>query len=92
VSKQGPCFMVFTKCPVYGLFATSCRPENGSEVNFAMEPAKEQQESACRHDGSRTHLGLDRQSPHARQVSGVGRIVKIPHLGGLHHRYERIAA
>jgi hypothetical protein len=30
--------MVFTKCPVYGLFATSCRPENGSEVNFAMEP------------------------------------------------------
>ena len=42
--------------------------------------------------GSRTHLGLDKQCPHARQVSGVGRIVKIPHLGGLHHRYERIAA
>jgi hypothetical protein len=29
--------MVFTKCPVYGLFSTSCRPENGSEVNSAME-------------------------------------------------------
>src|SRR5215471_4098457 len=42
--------------------------------------------------GSRTHLGLDKQCPHARQVSSVGRIVKIPHLGGLHHRYERIAA
>ena len=42
--------------------------------------------------GSRTHLGLDRQCPHARQVSSVGRIVKIPLLGGLHHRYERIAA
>jgi hypothetical protein len=38
LSKQGPCFTVFTKCPVYGLFATSGRPENGSEVNFAMEP------------------------------------------------------
>jgi hypothetical protein len=38
------------------------------------------------------HLGLDKQSPHARQVSIAGRIVKIPHLGGLHHRYKRIAA
>ena len=42
--------------------------------------------------GSRTHLGLDQQCPQARQVSSVGRIVKIPHLGGLHHRYERIVA
>jgi putative transposase len=41
---------------------------------------------------SRTHLGLDKQCPHARQVSSVGRIVKIPQLGGLHHRYERVAA
>jgi hypothetical protein len=44
------------------------------------------------YNGSRTHLGLDKQCPHARQVSSVGRIAKIPHLGGLHHRYERIAA
>ena len=42
--------------------------------------------------GSRTHLGLDKQCPHARQVSNVGKIVEIPHLGGLHHRYERTAA
>jgi putative transposase len=42
--------------------------------------------------GSRTHLGLDKQCPHARQVSSIGKIVKIPHLGGLHHRYERTAA
>jgi hypothetical protein len=42
--------------------------------------------------GSRTHLGLDKQCPYSRQVSSVGRIVKIPHLSGLHHRYERIAA
>jgi putative transposase len=41
---------------------------------------------------SRTHLGLDKQYPHTREVSSAGRIVKIPHLGGLHHRYERIAA
>jgi hypothetical protein len=42
--------------------------------------------------GSRTHLGLDKQCPQPRQVSSVGRIVNIPHLGGLHHRYDRFAA
>jgi putative transposase len=41
---------------------------------------------------SRTHLGLAKQCPLPRQVSSIGRIVKIPQLGGLHHRYERIAA
>ena len=42
--------------------------------------------------GSRTHLGLDKQCPFLRRVSSVGRIIKIPQLGGLHHRYERVAA
>jgi hypothetical protein len=42
--------------------------------------------------GSRTHLGLDKQCPHVRPVSSVGKIVKIPHLAGLHHRYEPTAA
>jgi len=36
--------------------------------------------------GSRTHLGLEKQCPIVRQVSNVGRIVKILQLGGLHHR------
>jgi hypothetical protein len=42
--------------------------------------------------GSRTHLGLDKQCPFPRPVSSIGKIVEIPQLGGLHHRYERIAA
>ena len=42
--------------------------------------------------GSRTHLGLDKQCPFPRQVSSIGRIIEIPQLGGLHHRYERVAA
>jgi len=41
--------------------------------------------------GSRTHLGLDKQCPIPRQVSSMGRIIEIPQLGGLHHRYERVA-
>jgi transposase InsO family protein len=41
---------------------------------------------------SRTHLGLDKQCPLPRQVSGTGKIIAIPQVGGLHHRYERVAA
>ena len=42
--------------------------------------------------GSRTHLGLDKQCPFPRPVLSMGRIVEIPQLAGLHHRYERVAA
>jgi transposase InsO family protein len=43
---------------------------------------------------SRTHLSLDKDAPVSRPVapSGHGAITAIPHLGGLHHRYERRAA
>jgi putative transposase len=43
---------------------------------------------------SRTHLSLAKDVPESRHVQGpeVGRIVAIPQLGGLHHRYERRAA
>jgi hypothetical protein len=41
---------------------------------------------------SRTHLGLDKQGPFPRQVSDTGRIIAISQVGGLHHRYERVAA
>jgi hypothetical protein len=42
---------------------------------------------------SRTHLGLAKDTPVSRLVSsGPGRIVVIPQVGGLHHRYDRLAA
>ena len=41
---------------------------------------------------SRPHLALDKQCPIERQIMKHGVIVEIPELGGLHHRYERIAA
>src|SRR4051812_12425591 len=40
----------------------------------------------------RTHLSLGKQCPFPREALTVGKIVAIPQLGGLHHRYERIAA
>ena len=43
---------------------------------------------------SRTHLGLQKDTPEKRpfQPPEAGRIISIPEVGGLHHRYERRAA
>lgn len=43
---------------------------------------------------SRTHLGLQKDTPEARPVQSpeIGRIISLPEVGGLHHRYERRAA
>jgi transposase InsO family protein len=43
---------------------------------------------------SRTHLGLDKDAPDSRPVRGPeeGKIVAFPEVGGLHHRYDRLAA
>lgn len=43
---------------------------------------------------SRTHLGLRKDTPISRPIAEptAGRIVATPHVGGLHHRYDRVAA
>jgi len=43
---------------------------------------------------TRTHLSLDKDAPDVRRVElpNAGRIVAIPEVGGLHHRYVRVAA
>jgi transposase InsO family protein len=43
---------------------------------------------------SRTHLSLEKDSPEPRPVSPPprGRVVAVPQVGGLHHRYDRFAA
>jgi len=43
---------------------------------------------------SRTHLSLGKDSlePRSIQPPEVGRVVALPQVGGLHHRYERRAA
>jgi putative transposase len=44
--------------------------------------------------GSRSHLSLGKDTPDGRAVEPpeLGRIVAVPKVGGLHHRYERRAA
>jgi putative transposase len=40
---------------------------------------------------SRLNLSLERDSPESRSVQSIGRIVAFPQVGGLHHRYDRVA-
>lgn len=46
------------------------------------------------YERSRTHLSLGKDSPVTRPIQpvAVGPVVEIPQVGGLHHRYERVAA
>jgi putative transposase len=43
---------------------------------------------------SRTHLSLDKDSPIPPAVmsQSAGRVVAVPEVNGLHHRYERAVA
>jgi len=43
---------------------------------------------------SRTHLSLGKDCPEPRaiQSSGSAKVIAFPQVGGLHHRYERLAA
>ena len=42
----------------------------------------------------RTHLSLDKDSPEPRPIElpEMGKVVELPLVGGLHHRYTRRAA
>jgi hypothetical protein len=44
--------------------------------------------------GARTHLSLRKDAPETRPVQppGLGSVMELPEVGGLHHRYERRAA
>lgn len=39
----------------------------------------------------RAHMALDGNSPIAREIQTIGEITATPYLGGLHHRYRRVA-
>src|SRR5258707_12759977 len=43
---------------------------------------------------TRTHVSLDKDCPDPRPIMPpqIGKVIAIPQVGGLHHRYERLAA
>jgi len=46
------------------------------------------------YERARTHLSLEKDAPIPRRVQprALGKVVELPEVGGLHHRYERRAA
>jgi hypothetical protein len=46
------------------------------------------------YQSTRAHLALDKDCPDSRPAMPrkIGKVVAIPKVGGLHHRYERLAA
>jgi putative transposase len=46
------------------------------------------------YNSTRTHLSLAKRTPddNRRPTAKRGRIIALPKVGGLHHRYDRIAA
>ena len=45
------------------------------------------------YNASRTHLSLKKDCPDHREcLSQGGKVIAFPEVGGLHHRYERLAA
>jgi len=40
---------------------------------------------------SRLHLSLEKDSPDSRPLEPVGKVIVFPEVGGLHHRYGRVA-
>jgi len=51
-------------------------------------------EYAAYYAGDRTHLSLDKDAPDGRLVEAAqpSTVVELPRVGGLHHRYARLAA
>jgi putative transposase len=46
------------------------------------------------YERSRTHLAIEKDAPEPRAVhpQEFGRVIELPEVGELHHRYERRAA
>lgn len=59
-----------------------------------LPEALEMDDDFAYYHGSRTHLSLGKDAPDPRSVHppAMGKIVELPEVGGLHHRYERLAA
>jgi len=61
--------------------------------DLALENLALRQQLAVYYAGDRTHLSLDKDAPDGRPVEAqTGTVVELPRVGGLHHRYARLAA
>jgi putative transposase len=75
-------------------FIGSARRECLDHVIVFSAPGRLMKLYCAYYEQSRTHLSLNKDAPIPRPIAapGDGRVVAIPQVGGLHHRYERQAA
>jgi len=80
-------------------FATRWRHRHAGDMHHptpgALTQAMMDRDNRTRtYHGSRTHLSLKKDSPTPRRVLAPtdGKVIALPQVGGLHHRYERRAA
>jgi hypothetical protein len=77
--------------------------QNGRGLSVCEEGAKDSRFPESRsyvfcvadlYQRARTHLSLGKDSPEPRLIEPreMGRVVALPQVGGLHHRYQRSAA
>src|SRR5262245_61716086 len=68
-----------------------CRNRRSRDFQQAQSLRRTLRSYFCYYHRSRLHLSLDKDSPDSRSVQSVGRVIAFPEVGGLHHRYERVA-
>jgi putative transposase len=63
-------------------------------MNFKIQVREVVSDASAQYHRWRTHLslGMDSPEPRAVQPPRLGKVVEFPKVGGLHHRYERLAA
>jgi hypothetical protein len=60
---------------------------------YRVPPQKPVQRTIVYYHCSRTHLALDKDAPELRERESPdgGKVIALPMVGGLHHRYTRRA-
>ena len=76
-----------------GSFALGLCPDQSRQINHLPPAEVLAKDNLAYYNATRPHQALHNNSPHPSEVQAPegGRIVAIPQVGGLHHRYQRAA-
>jgi hypothetical protein len=95
-----PCYLLRDRDSLYGTkFRARVRTLGIEEVHTAPRSPERHLKRVLRsyvayYLSAPTHVALDKQCPKPRPIESVerGEAIAFPHVGGLHHEYQRLAA